>query len=108
MRQGLRLLLDGAGGVSIVGEAGNDAEGVRLAHSLQPHVVLMDLRMPHLDGVEATKQLRVELPDVWVLVLTTCGDDALEPATMRAGTAGYLLEDAGPADYAYRHGHART
>lgn len=98
MRQGLRLLLEGEGGINVVGEATNGAEGVRLAKALHPHVVLMDLRMPQLDGVEATRQLHAELPDVRVLVLTTYGDDALMQAALRAGAAGYLLKDAEPAD----------
>ena len=98
MRQGLRLLLDGEGDIRVVGEAADGVEGVRLAHSLQPHVVLMDLRMPHLDGVEATRQLRAELPEVRVLVLTTYGDDVLMQAALRAGAVGYLLKDAEPAD----------
>jgi DNA-binding NarL/FixJ family response regulator len=98
MRQGLRLLLDGDDGIKIVGEAVDGADGVRLAHSLQPDVVLMDLRMPRLDGVEATKRLRAELPSVRVLVLTTYGDDALVQAALQAGAAGYLLKDAEPAD----------
>lgn len=98
MRQGLRLLLDGEDGISVVGEAADGAEGVRLAHALQPHVVLMDLRMPRVDGVEATKQLRAELPSVRVLVLTTYGDDALMQAALRAGAAGYLLKDAETVD----------
>jgi DNA-binding NarL/FixJ family response regulator len=98
MRQGLRLLLDGEGGVSVVGEAADGVDGLRLAHSLQPHVVLMDLRMPRLDGVEATKRLHAELPEVRVLVLTTYGDDALMQAALRAGAVGYLLKDAEPAD----------
>jgi DNA-binding NarL/FixJ family response regulator len=98
MRQGLRLLLDGEGGISIVGEAGDGLEGVRLAQTLLPDVVLMDLRMPRLDGVEATKRLHAELPAVRVLVLTTYGDDALVQAALRAGAAGYLLKDADPAD----------
>lgn len=98
MRQGLRLLLDGEGGISIVGEAGDGAGGVQLAHALHPDVVLMDLRMPRLDGVEATKRLSAELPAVRVLVLTTYGDDALVQAALRAGAAGYLLKDADPAD----------
>jgi DNA-binding NarL/FixJ family response regulator len=98
MRQGLRLLLDGDDGIKIVGEAVDGADGVRLAHSLQPDVVLMDLRMPRLDGVEATKRLRAELPSVRVLVLTTYGDDALVQAALQAGAAGYLLKDAETAD----------
>ncbi len=98
MRQGLRLLLDGEDGITIVGDAVDGADGVRLAHALRPDVVLMDLRMPRLDGVEATKRLRAELPDVRVLVLTTYGDDALVQAALQAGAAGYLLKDAEPAD----------
>jgi DNA-binding NarL/FixJ family response regulator len=98
MRQGLRLLLDGEGGISVVGEAVDGADGVRLAQALQPDIVLMDLRMPRLDGVEATKRLSSELPAIRVLVLTTYGDDALVQAALQAGAAGYLLKDADPAD----------
>ena len=98
MRQGLRLLLHGDGGISIVGEAADGAEAVRLATELQPDVALMDLRMPKMDGVEATRRIHAAQPNVRVLVLTTYGDDTMVRAALAAGAAGYLLKDAEPAD----------
>ena len=98
LRQGLRLLLDGERGIAIVGEAADGQQALLLARQLQPDVVLMDLRMPVLGGVEATRQLRAQQPAARVLVLTTYGDDQLVAAAVRAGAAGYLLKDAQPED----------
>ena len=98
MRQGLRLLLHGEGGVNVVGEAADGAEALRLAAELQPDVALMDLRMPKMDGVEATRRMPTACPTVRVLVLTTYGDDALVRAALAAGASGYLLKDAEPSD----------
>jgi DNA-binding NarL/FixJ family response regulator len=92
-REGLRTLLDGRSDLVVVGEAGNGEEALNLAKRLRPHVVLMDLRMPVLDGVAATRQLHASLPECRVLVLTTFDDDELVFAGLRAGAAGYLLKD---------------
>jgi DNA-binding NarL/FixJ family response regulator len=81
-------------GVEVVGAAADGREALATAHEARPDVVLMDLRMPELDGVEATRRLRAELPDTHVLVLTTYADDeSLFPA-LQAGARGYLTKDA--------------
>ena len=76
-REGLRTLLSVQSDFEVVAEAGNGEEAIRLAHSLLPSVVLMDLQMPVLDGVAATRRLREELPNVRVIVLTTFDDDEM-------------------------------
>jgi DNA-binding NarL/FixJ family response regulator len=81
----------------VVGEAGNGEEAVRLSAELSPDVVLMDLRMPVMDGIAATDRLRVEQPGVRVLALTTFDDDADVFAALRAGALGYLLKDVSSA-----------
>lgn len=93
-REALTTLLDARQEVEVVGGASDGAEALQLVAALQPDVVLMDLRMPVLDGVATTRRLRVEHPGVRVLVLTTFdGDDEVFPA-LRAGAVGYLLKDA--------------
>lgn len=98
MRAGLRAILDGSSGISVVGEARDGAEGVSLALRERPDVVLMDLRMPGVDGVEATRKLRsdVRLTATRVLVLTTFDGDAELVAALRAGASGFLAKSAGP------------
>jgi DNA-binding NarL/FixJ family response regulator len=93
-REGLRTLLSVQPDFAVVGEAGNGAEALRMARSLCPAVALMDLQMPVLDGVAATRFLREELPDCRVIVLTTFDDDELVFDGLRAGAIGYLLKDA--------------
>lgn len=93
-REGLRTLLSVHADFEVVGEAGNGAEAIRLANSLAPAVVLMDLQMPVLDGVAATRRLHAEQPDCRVIVLTTFDDDEKVFDGLRAGAVGYLLKDA--------------
>ena len=94
VREGLRMLVGLIDDVKVVGEACDGAEAVRLAEAQQPDVILMDLRMPDLDGIAATAQLRERLPAARVLVLTTYADeDAIVPA-LQAGARGYLTKDA--------------
>src|SRR6185503_6575892 len=93
-REGLRTLLSVHSDFEVVGEAANGEEAVRLAMIHQPAVVLMDLQMPVLDGVEATRRLHHEYPDCPVIVLTTFDDDELVFDGLRAGALGYLLKDA--------------
>jgi DNA-binding NarL/FixJ family response regulator len=93
-REGLRTLLSVHPDFEVVGEAGNGAEAIRLAHSLLPSVVLMDLQMPVLDGVAATRRLHEQQPDCRVIVLTTFDDDEMVFDGLRAGAVGYLLKDA--------------
>ena len=92
-REGLRTLLSTRPEVAVVGEAANGEEAVALVDSLHPDVVLMDLRMPVMDGIVATARIHDRMPAVPVLVLTTFDDDASLFGALRAGAAGYLLKD---------------
>jgi DNA-binding NarL/FixJ family response regulator len=96
-REALATLLAVHEGVAVVGEAGDGDEALRKAAELAPDVVLMDLRMPVLDGIGATRRLRVEQPDVRVIALTTFDDDEDVFAALRAGAVGYLLKDVSSA-----------
>ncbi len=93
VREGLRVLLDLIPDIRVVGEAGDGAEAVEQALALQPDVVLMDVRMPRLDGVAATRQLHEACPEVKVIILTTFDDDEYVFEGLRAGAIGYLLKD---------------
>jgi DNA-binding NarL/FixJ family response regulator len=94
VRRGLRALLDSLDGLEGVGEAADGEQALREVQLTQPDVVLMDVRMPGLDGVEATKRVRAACPGTAVLVLTMYEDDATVLAAMRAGAGGYLLKGA--------------
>jgi DNA-binding NarL/FixJ family response regulator len=98
VRAGLRLILGTLDGIEVVGEARDGKEAVRLARELRPDVCLMDIRMPVLDGVEATRQLAGRgVPDpVAVVVITTFDLDEYVHGAIRAGATGFLLKDAGP------------
>jgi DNA-binding NarL/FixJ family response regulator len=93
-REGLRVILSVQPDFEVVGEAANGEEALRMAAKLKPHVVLMDLRMPVMDGVEATRRLRTSLPESHVIMLTTFDDDEAVFEGLRAGALGYLLKDA--------------
>jgi NarL family two-component system response regulator YdfI len=93
IRQGLRLILETEDGFDLVGEAADGAEAVKLASELHPDVVLMDLRMPGMDGITAIEHLRVEQPGMAVVILTTFNEDDLMVRGLRAGARGYLLKD---------------
>ncbi|GAA1893716.1 response regulator transcription factor [Streptomyces durmitorensis] len=95
VREGIVMLLGLLPGIEVVGSGGDGEEAVRLVAELAPDVVLMDLRMPRVDGAEATRRIRAEYPGTQVVVLTTfADDDSLFPA-LRAGARGYLTKDAG-------------
>ncbi len=91
-RDGLRSLLE-AHDIEVVGEASNGEEAVELAWKLKPDVTLMDLMMPGIDGLEATKRLVAELPEVKVVILTASDDDANLFEAIKSGAKGYLLKD---------------
>jgi DNA-binding NarL/FixJ family response regulator len=94
VRSGFRLILELADGIEVIGEAADGREAVRLAKELQPDVVLMDVRMPELDGIEATQRLRQAGVEARVLVLTTFDLDEYVYGAIRAGASGFLLKDA--------------
>lgn len=94
VRRGLRALLDTIDEVEVVGEAADGEAAVREAQLLHPDVILMDIRLPVLDGVEATRRISAAVPEVAVLVLTMYDDDATVLTAMRAGARGYLLKGA--------------
>src|SRR5687768_8308322 len=89
-RHGVRLLVDGLEGVEVVGEASTGNEAIELAKELRPDVILMDLDMPELGGLEATRRIRAEQPDVAVLILTVHEDGEAVYEAIRAGANGYL------------------
>ncbi|MEI5101530.1 response regulator transcription factor [Streptomyces sp. PmtG] len=98
VRRGLALIFHADPGVRVVGEAGDGREAVDLARTLRPDVVLMDIRMPHLDGVEATAVLAAELPACRVLALSTFDMDEYVVGALRAGAAGFLPKDVSPEE----------
>ncbi len=98
VRESLGTMLGLLDGIELVGSAADGAEAVALATELRPEVVLMDLRMPGVDGIEATRLLRERLPDAGVIALTTYADDESVLAALRAGARGYLTKDASSED----------
>jgi DNA-binding NarL/FixJ family response regulator len=100
VRHGLRGMLEAEPDLTVVGEASSGPEGVALAAEARPDIVLMDLRMPGGDGVEATARILATVPGVRVLVLTTYESDRDILRAIEAGAGGYLLKDASPADLA--------
>jgi DNA-binding NarL/FixJ family response regulator len=109
MRDGLASLLSLEHEITVVGTAANGEEAVKQVTALQPDVVLMDVRMPIVDGVAATVQIRRDFPDTPILMLTTFDDDAYVLAALQAGANGYLLKDLPAADLAHaiRAAHRR-
>jgi DNA-binding NarL/FixJ family response regulator len=98
VREGLAMVLGLLPDVDVVGAASDGIEALQLASQCQPDVVLMDLRMPRCDDVEATRRLREEQPAIKVLVLTTYADDQSVIEALRAGARGYLTKDAGATE----------
>ncbi|MGD8404695.1 MAG: response regulator transcription factor [Anaerolineales bacterium] len=93
VRQGLRLILETEDGFELVGEATDGAEAVQLAGELHPDVILMDLRMPGMDGLTAIEQLAETQPEIAIVILTTFNEDDLMVRGLRAGAKGFLLKD---------------
>ena len=93
VRQGFRMLLELEPDLQVVGQAGNGREAIAQVEALHPQVVLMDVRMPEMDGVSATRELSARFPEVGVIILTTFQDDEFVFAGLKAGARGYLLKD---------------
>lgn len=98
IRYGLRLVLDAESDIEVVGEAADGEAALRAARRLSPDVVLMDVRMPGMDGIEATTHLTRTLPGTRVLVLTTYDRDEFAFGALRAGAAGFLLKNTRPSE----------
>ncbi|GIW25905.1 response regulator transcription factor [Meiothermus sp.] len=112
VRQGLRMFLATDPGLQVVGEAENGQEALEKVAELHPDVVLMDLLMPVMDGVCATRQIKARFPEVEVIALTSALDDRLVAEAIHAGVTGYLLKDAHPEElveaiYAAKRGEVR-
>ena len=100
VREGLRGMIDAEADLTVVGEAGSGAEAIAMAESLRPDVILMDLRMPDVDGVAATERILALLPDTRIVVVTTYESDTDILRAVEAGAAGYLLKDASRSELA--------
>jgi DNA-binding NarL/FixJ family response regulator len=100
VRAGLRKILEVEPEIEVVGEAADGERAVAVSARLRPDVVLMDIRMPALDGIEATRRLARAYPDVRVLMLTTFGLDSYVYESLRAGASGFMLKDAPPEEIA--------
>jgi NarL family two-component system response regulator LiaR len=93
VRQGLRMFLDLESTITVVGEASDGREAIDLARQLRPDVVLMDILMPHMDGIEAIKRIKAEMPRVEVIALTSVLQDGSVSDAIQAGAIGYLIKD---------------
>jgi len=100
VRAGFRMLLEGEQGIAVAGEAGNGEDAVALARRIRPHVVVMDMSLPGLDALEATRRIvnDPQLQEVKVMILTTIGGDEHVFGALRAGASGFLVKDTEPTD----------
>ena len=93
VRDGLRLIMETVDDIDLIGQAGNGKEAVELAEELAPDVVLMDMRMPEMDGLTAIRHLKVDHPEIAIVILTTYNEDELMIEGLRAGASAFLLKD---------------
>ncbi len=100
VRQGIQVLLETEGDIRVVGQAGDGQKALELTAQLKPEVVLMDIRMPIMDGVAATRELNLRFPGIGVIILTTFDDDEYIFEGLKAGARGYLLKDIGSEEMA--------
>jgi two-component system, NarL family, response regulator LiaR len=98
VREGIKAFLTPYEAFEIVGEAGNGLEAVKLASCLSPDIILMDLMMPEMDGVEATQQIKQKYPQTKILILTSFAEDEKVVAAIKAGATGYLMKDSSPSE----------
>ena len=98
VRKGLRFLLERQSEMEVVGEAGNGREAVKMAEQLRPDVIIMDIAMPQLNGIEATAQIVKRNPEVGIIILSMHSDEGYLMRTLTAGAKGYLLKDSADAD----------
>ncbi len=98
VREGIRMILDAQDDFEVVGEARDGEEAVRLARQLSPHVVVMDISMPRMNGVEATQEIKRHYPDMQVLILTMHEEESYVFQLLRLGAAGYVLKRAAATD----------
>lgn len=98
VRKGLRFLLERQQGIEVVGEAGNGREAVKMASELVPHIVIMDIAMPQLNGIEATAQIVKRDPEIGVIILSMYADESYVLRALSAGAKGYLLKDSAETD----------
>ncbi len=95
MRDGLKALLDGVNGIKVVGEASSGEQALRVVRDKKPHVVLMDVKMPGIGGLEATRRLIHSNPEVKVIAVTACNEDPYPSRLIQTGAAGFLAKDCG-------------
>ncbi|HEX6384271.1 MAG TPA: response regulator transcription factor [Anaerolineae bacterium] len=105
VREGLRALIDTEPGMELAGEAADGVEAVRLAHELQPDVILLDMVMPRRDGLAAIEAIKARDPDARILVLTSFAEDDKVFPAIKAGALGYLLKDSSPQELLQAIGH---
>jgi two-component system, NarL family, response regulator LiaR len=98
VRKGLRMVISNEPDMEVVGEAVNGVEAVHLARALKPEVVLMDIKMPQMGGIEATQEIKATDPEIHILVLTSFADDDTVFPAIKSGASGYLLKDSLPTE----------
>ena len=97
-RDGLKMTINREADMEVVGEAENGLRAVELANELQPNVILMDVKMPVMDGIEATRQIHAKMPGIKILALSMYSDDSIVSGMMRAGAVGYIMKGGDSAE----------